>query len=351
MSRENHVHTKEDLITFQSYPLSLKIALSKARIRAWYNHFGGNVYVSFSGGKDSTVLLHLVRSMYPEVPAVFVNTGLEYPEIQIFARGHENTTVLRPEMSFVDVIKKYGYPAISKEVSECVYQARMSIKSGKTKYTYRLKKLNGELTAPDGTPSRYNMSKWKFMLDAPFDISNKCCDIMKKKPSKKYEKETGRAPFIATMASESKLREQKWLQNGCNGFNAIRPTSQPLSFWTDNDILTYLLTYDVPYCSVYGEIVDKETGKRPEKIDIDQKSPELITTGCSRTGCMFCMYGCHLEKVSRFKMLRKTHYRQYCYCIGGGEFKGGRWIPNKKGLGLWRVLKYLGISFDPKDDR
>lgn len=64
-----------ELRQMQSLPLELKIIKSTQRIREWYEYWDGQVYVSFSGGKDSTVLLHLVRQQYPEVPAVFVDTG------------------------------------------------------------------------------------------------------------------------------------------------------------------------------------------------------------------------------------------------------------------------------------
>ena len=81
----------EDLLQRQSLPLEAKIRMTEIRIRDWYDYWDGNVYVSFSGGKDSTVLLHIVRSMYPEVPAVFSDTGLEFPEIRLGSTGY--TTV------------------------------------------------------------------------------------------------------------------------------------------------------------------------------------------------------------------------------------------------------------------
>ena len=56
----------------QSLPLEAKIVKSQLRIREWYEYWNGEVYVSFSGGKDSTVLLHLVRELYPDVPLCFV---------------------------------------------------------------------------------------------------------------------------------------------------------------------------------------------------------------------------------------------------------------------------------------
>lgn len=94
----------------QSWDLDRKIQVTTARIMEWYEHYNGLVYVAFSGGKDSTVLLDLVRRIYPDVPAVFCDTGLEFPEIRQFARSVENVVVLRPEMNFKKVIETYGYP-------------------------------------------------------------------------------------------------------------------------------------------------------------------------------------------------------------------------------------------------
>lgn len=79
----------------QSLPLEAKIIMAQERIRQWDLFTDGDMYVSYSGCKDSTVLLHLVRSIYPNVPAVFVNTGLEYPEIVRFVRQAENVTCWR----------------------------------------------------------------------------------------------------------------------------------------------------------------------------------------------------------------------------------------------------------------
>ena len=118
-------YSKEYLAELQGYPLSIKVSLTKQRIREWVHRYGEDgVYISFSGGKDSTVLLHIVREMYPDIPAVFVDTGLEYPEIRQFVKRFDNVVWLKPEMNFRQVIEKYGYPFISKEVSQCVYSAR-----------------------------------------------------------------------------------------------------------------------------------------------------------------------------------------------------------------------------------
>ena len=328
----NQKHTAYDLIQMQSLPLDIKIRMTKERIQQWYEHWDGMVYVSFSGGKDSTVLKHIVDSMYDDIPAVFVNTGLEYPEIQKFAMSQKNVVTIRPEMRFDEVIKKYGYPVVSKEVAQTVWEAKKNVKTGK--YIYRIKKLNGELLDKNGKYSSYNIPKWKFLLDAPYDISHKCCDVMKKRPVKTYERKTGRKAIIGTLASESTLRKTQWVKYGCNAFESKRPTSQPLSFWTEQDILNYIKQFDVPYCSVYGDIVP------------DNEGTILKTTGCDRTGCIFCMFGCHLEKEpNRFQRLKETHPRQYEYCIGGGEMVDEKWQPSKEGLGLGKVLDYINVKY------
>ena len=109
----------------QAMPLKAKINTTKSRIMEWVSHFGlDGVYVSFSGGKDSTVLLHIAREMFPEIKAVFCDTGLEYPEIREFVKTFDNVDWLRPKMTFRQVIEKYGYPFPSKEVSESVQGAR-----------------------------------------------------------------------------------------------------------------------------------------------------------------------------------------------------------------------------------
>lgn len=356
-------HMPYDLRQMQSLPLHAKIIMTQQRIRQWYDYWDGEVYVSFSGGKDSTVLKHIVDGMYNDVQALFVNTGLEYPEIQKFVKDikagkydcfNSDVEIVRPEMRFDEVLKKYGYPVVSKEVSNCVHDAKKCIESGATKYTYRLQRLDGTLKDKQGKLSQYNIPQWKFLLDAPFDCSHKCCDVMKKKPAKQYEKLTGNKPIIGTLACESRLRKQKWTQHGCNAFEKERPTSQPLSFWTEQDILHYIKKYNVPYAPVYGDIVidDKSEDALEGQVNLidylECYSQEdiLKTTGCNRTVCIFCMFGCHLEKTpNRFQRLKETHPRQYEYCINGGEMVDGKWQPSKEGLGLGKVLDYINVKY------
>src|SRR5574344_1631947 len=137
-------HTQYDLAQMQSLPLSAKIRMTEQRIKAWYEYFDGQVYVSRSGGKDSDVLGDIVKRLYPDVPHIFVNTGLEHDSVMKHGIDVADE-VIRPEMRFDDVIIKYGYPIISKEVSECIAQARIGIKNNNGSYQYRIDMLNGEM--------------------------------------------------------------------------------------------------------------------------------------------------------------------------------------------------------------
>ena len=355
-------HEAYELKQMQSLPLDIKIRMTKERIEQWYEHWDGMVYVSFSGGKDSTVLKHIVDSMYDDVPAVFVNTGLEYPEIQKFVRSikaskydcfNSDIEIIRPEMRFDEVIKRYGYPLFSKIVAYNIEYGRKALIRGDTEmfeHYVEGKRLNKKTGKTYYFMGLSKIAKKVFESEIP--VSNKCCDVMKKDPAKKYEKQTGRKAFIGTLAQESSEREKWWLKHGCNGFTKKRPTSQPLSFWTEQDILHYIKQFDVPYCSVYGEIVPVDDGEQFEgqltTFDVlnDYEGTLLKTTGCDRTGCIFCMFGCHLEKEpNRFQRLKETHPRQYEYCISGGEYVDGKWQPSKEGLGLGKVLDYINVKY------
>ena len=136
---------------------------------------------------------------------------------------------------------------------------------------------------------------------------------------------TGRRPIIATMANESRSRRAAWLKLGCNAFSGKKPSSQPMSFWTEEDVLEYLYTYQVPCASVYGEIVRTDGGG-------------WATTGEKRTGCVFCAFGAHLEKApNRFQRLKITHPKLWSYCMKPWE---------EHGLGMQKVLEYIGIPIE-----
>ncbi len=292
-------YTRDDLKVMQSWPLERKIQVTQTRIIEWLMKNNGLAFVSFSGGKDSTVLLDMVRRVCEDIPAIFVDTGLEYPELRNFVKTKSNVEWLRPKHPFFEIIEEYGYPVISKEVSNVIYGARKG-------QQYRLARLNGELLDKNGNYSMFNCERYKYLLDAPFKISDKCCYHMKKAPIYKFERESGRRAIIGTMACESKLRLQGWLKSGCNAFEASRPISRPLSFWTEQDVLRYLQITGIPYAPIYGEIVEIKT----------RRGVVLKTTGVERSGCMYCMYGVQNDPIpNRFQKMQLTHPKQYDYCI------------------------------------
>jgi len=300
----------------QAYSLKQKIELSQAKIKEWYEHWGGMVYVALSGGKDSTVLLYIVREMYPDVPAVFSDTGLEYPEIKDFIKTVSNVIVVRPKMNYRQVIEKYGYPVVSKRVAEYVHDLQNESDKNKVTCHYR---RTGYSQAGKYCPSLKLPKKWMFLVDAPFKISDYCCDVIKKWPLNNYTKTTGRKPMTGMMAAESRQRELTYIQRGCNLYSAKHPISSPISIWTNQDVLQYIKQFNLPIVSVYGDIIDN--------------GEELTLTGIQSTGCVYCAFGAHLEsEPNRFQQLKVSHPKLWLYCMDK--------------LGMREVLEYVGVSYE-----
>lgn len=357
----------EELRYKQALPLDVKVAMTKNRIREWVKEFSTEgVYVSFSGGKDSTVLLHIVRSMYPTMPAVFIDTGLEYPEIREFVKGFENVEWIKPKMNFKKVIDQYGYPFISKELSAVIGGGQKALEILKedgcditdrnivvSECAKRFKKSKGEwrrlaqcygavtdnnvikAELKEDEKGRYSTipKKYEFLIHAPFRISEKCCNVMKKAPAHEYGRITGRVPITAQMAEESRLRTVAWLNNGCNAFEAQYKVSNPMAFWKEQDVLKYIKANNIPIASVYGDIVYVDEAGNEYETVIDDTDAKMATTGCDRTGCMFCGYGCQLEKgVGRFERMKQTHPKQYEYIMKP-------W--GKGGLGYKEIIDWM----------
>lgn len=263
------------------------------------------MYVAFSGGKDSEVLLHIVRRLYPGVKAVFVNTGLEFPEIVRHVKKHRNVVILRPAVSFHKVIERWGWPVISKNVSMAISRYHNTSRQDQKRYRLYGKVVNGKKFTAGVIPK-----KWHFMVDAPFKISEVCCQQLKKNPFKKYENTTGDKPMIGIMSGDSDIRRRDIALRGCNVYDAKAPQSRPLANWSEADIYQYIKEYDVDICEVYS-------------------------MGYDRTGCVFCMYGLTQEQKNtgsnRFLKMKTTHPKLYDYCI------------NK--LGAKEVLDFMGIDY------
>ena len=303
-----------ELKQMQFLPLKSKILMSQQRIRDWYEYWDGEVYISFSGGINSTVLLYLVRDLYPEVEAAFVDTGLEYPEIRDFVSTFDNVVWLKPKKNFKQICKEKGFPMLSKNISHNVAIAKRNPNGNVMKNLF-----------DENKKGKYAFARYKFLFDAPFDVSDVCCNYLKKEPAHRYAKETGKKAFLGIMAEESQMRKDQWLNHGCNAFDIKHPQSSPLSFWTQNDMLQYLYETKKPYCSVYGDIVvdNKKTEEMLGQMSFDDRIIPLRTTGCKRTGCMYCLFGVHREaSPNRLEQMRETHPKIYEYIMKPEE-QGG----------------------------
>ena len=243
-------------------PYEIKTKLAETRIREWYDNWNGQVYLSYSGGLDSTALLHMIRkTVGKEVPAVFSNTGLEW------------------------VVETYGFPITSKENAARIRKLR----HGNLCNRYRNYLLNGDERGKFGVLPK----KWHYLLETKFDTSEKCCDIMKKNPFSKYGKETGRVPYVGTTQDEGFMRARLYAHTGCNVYDGKTIKSQPLGPWNRQDVLRY----------IDGDIRKSSSGL-------------YYTTGEQRTGCMFCAFGAHMEECpNRFQRMAKTHPKHWKICM------------------------------------
>lgn len=354
--------SKEAAKELLSLSLEDKLSYTCANISDWETFTNGNQYVSFSGGKDSTVLLYISAAMLNQMPVqphplrvLFCDTGLEYPEIRKFVpwylgwlekkfpRITIEYTRMRPKKNYLDVVREYGYPVISKEVSQNVKEARNGSKSA-------IEKFDGIYITKRFGKNSFTLRQYKYLLSSPFLISHQCCVFTKKSLAHNFEQNNKVFPMMAIMARESRMRMHHWMETGCNAYESKRPKSNPMSFWKEQDVLHYILQENIPICSVYGEILpfDGENFYKESLLDIPLKC-----TGCQRTGCIFCAFGAHLEKgETRFQRLKRTHPKHWNHCINGGEWDpvDGMWKPSKTpghiGMGMGRVLDFIGVKYE-----
>lgn len=306
----------------QSWSLDQKIDHSLGTIEAFVNRMGGvdKVYVSFSGGKDSTVLFHLARRIYPNILGVFCNTGNEYPDIIRFVRQTQsegaNIQIIRPKMTPREVWAKYGFPLVGKEQSFYINIVRKNPEC-----------RTAQLRMSKNT--RFGISeKWKYLINEPYDVHNICCHKLKKEPMHRFCKESGRFPIIGVMASESKRREADYIKNGnCNYFSTTTPKSQPLSIWVEEDIWAYIERFGLPIADIYCK-------------------------GATRTGCMGCGFGAQFADDTRFRVLYRNYPKCYDmvmnYTNNGVTFRealrkalavNGLYLPDEEPPTLFDIIK------------
>lgn len=301
---------KATLLQRQCLPLEAKVQMTLARIRDWYNHWDGEVYVAFSGGKDSTVLLDLVWSLYPDVPAAFSNTGLEYPEIVQFVKDlkqrypERTIDIIRPKRTFRDVVLNEGYPVVSKKVARQLRILKTKKDDPAWAHTYRLYDTGVKQDGTPGAAASKIPKKWRKLLKEDWNATELCCDALKKEPLDTYAKTTGRKRMMGIMAAEGGIRAKR---EHCNIFDSQDPSSAPMLFWSDGDVWEYIRKKDLPYSPIYDQ-------------------------GEESTGCMFCGFGVDQESVpNRFGRMKYSHPKQWKYCI--------------EDLKMGRVLEAVGVDY------
>ena len=272
--------TLQTLQERQSWTLPQKIDHSLGVIDQFASHFDGKVYVSFSGGKDSCVMLSLVEMLIQKVPAVFVMTGCESPSVCRFIRQqkeHHNIEIVRSRKTIKQVFAEYGFPLVSKEVSYDI----STIRKNPYTATSRRKLWLGN---PYHIPER-----WHYLLNEPYEVSDRCCYWLKKQPLLEYTKRTGRRPYVGVLADEGRSRMNGYIQRGgCNSFKesrGVHAKSWPLAIWTEADIWAYI---------------------KDRHISL----PDIYDLGAKRTGCMGCAFGAHKDPT-RYDLLKRLWPRWY----------------------------------------
>lgn len=294
-------YRKVNLQDMLSWSLDKKITHALKRIKEFYDFEDGKVYISFSGGVDSCVLRHLIHSLYPNVVSVFANTTNEYLEILEHVRSTDNVIIVNPKITFIETVEKYGFPLVSKKTARAITDLR---ENKPTTSNVRNLYLTGFNRKGVFVPSYKLAKKWyPLFQEAEFNITNKCCDILKKEPMNRFKKESGLKSFVGTQIQEGGYRKESWLSLGCNVLNGDKSDlSRPLSIFTKKDIWDYIDRFNVPYSKIYDDVLNEDGTVKIE--------------GEKRTGCAYCAFGAHLEKSdlinkNRFERLALRKPKQY----------------------------------------
>lgn len=263
----------KQLSFFKTSNIEAKIKAAEKHIIKSYEENNGKLFISFSGGKDSTILMYIALRIYPNLPVVFSNTTNELAEVLKYVKQFPNVITVKPRISFKTVLKTYGFPLVSKEISQKISEMK-STHGEKTRLTrfYGDSKGNGRVS-----------KKWRFLGEQNFDVTAKCCSILKKNPLEQWARKEGSGlkPIIALMSDESRLRQQLALYGKDDG-KKIYPFLR--SGWTESDIWEAASYLGIRFAECYYDRV------------INGK----FIKARSRTGCEYCGFGITMEKDDRF---------------------------------------------------
>lgn len=292
--------TKEDFRFRYNLPPDLKLKWTKDRIMQFYHHFAGSVFLSFSGGKDSQVLAEIIRSMgkpYSDIELVFFDTHNEDKSVYEVVDRYGATVVPSPYTP-KEVVEKVGYPLFNKELAHVIDAIQRGLPYIEKTKNENNRKLIEEATGRLGIFTR-----------SPLRISDKCCTISKKNPSKEFTKKTGKEPIVATLAVESYLRMQQYLKRGCNAFEG-KIQSTPIAFWKKDEILQYVADNDIKLADCYGAKITNYPLLGHKKCTL---------CGKQQTGCLYCGFGKGVEYAKKILKAKcpeyvKEHQEEFDNC-------------------------------------
>lgn len=364
----DYIYTNRDLIKMQSRPFQTKLQVTTAKFLEFCQKTEYNVSLSFSGGADSSVLLDMFakfwslhRDQHDNKPltVIYANTSNEFASmpkhVQFFCEYIEqkydikiDLHIVRSKTTFFDVVKTEGYPVASKKIARMIRDVREYFSEHNIEYSDIEPYMDQGLDTANYLRSiqfpatiilrlsgytRENRlcktwsipKKWRFLINAPFPISEHCCDILKKQPIKLVQKEVQANPIYGTLAEDSQMRKDAYLRTGCNAFKDGHGKSTPMGFWTRQDVLRYLHDFNIPIAPPYGSITQLENG-------------QFEFTGEHNTGCKLCLFGCHLEhEPNRIQRLANIEPNTYKFIMKSRE---------EGGLGYREVMDYLGIPYE-----
>lgn len=307
----NPTVTEYQLEEYLNYSLEDKIELSNTIIEEFTNENPvEEMFISSSFGKDSVVLIDLIRKKYPDMLIVYCDTGIEPPSCVELAETYGNVKILYPKKDIEQITHEYGYMIPQgKDKANAIEQVRRNLHDEKYD-TWRVKQMRGERQG----------AMWDYrdccnILVAPFKISDKCCYHLKISPINSFKNQTDyNYSFNGVTVEESQHRRNAILKNGFINKNVC----SPIAHWTINDVLKYIKDNNLPLAHCYGEIVIDDDGNY---------STELF----QRNGCLCCPIGSQYESPNKFQLLR--------------EFDKDTWNYVIHELGYGKVLDFFDIPY------
>lgn len=271
------------------------------RIKREYERTDGQIYLSFSGGKDSTVLAHLIMmaDLPKQIPFVFVDTGVEMNATKQFIKefDYPNIITLKPKKAFAQILKEHGKPTLSKLKSDGLntYQRHIDnpLKTARARQMILgVREKNGK--AVQGRNSYRLANRYMHFIHPNTNIkfSSSCCNYLKKQPFNIFEKEHKmNGVFTGVRTSEGGVRSLMY--NSCVNIkkkhNREFYTSMPIIDWDDKIIDEFIEKYHIQLSDCY------------------------TLYGCKRTGCCGCPFSNNLEQ--ELEILYKYEPNRYKACM------------------------------------